>query len=110
VIFWVVYLLTRCSARLLDAADPVGLDYPISPGQCCGLGSSLSDLFGFYMVVRCLLGSLMVLARWEASKDAEFLVLRHLWGSIIRFSGRCLGFRGVVWLSGGDPVLAGQAT
>ena len=92
----------------------------------------------FYLVVRCLLGSLMVLVRWEASKDAEFLVLLHqnavlrrqisrvryqpadrlwlaalsrliLWGSIIGFSGRCLGFRRVVWLSGGDPVLAGQA-
>src|SRR6266516_7265812 len=25
---------------------PVGLDYSIWPGQCCGLGSSLSDLFG----------------------------------------------------------------
>jgi putative transposase len=31
----------------------------------------------FYLVVRCLLGSLMVLARREASKDAELLVLRH---------------------------------
>jgi len=31
----------------------------------------------FYLVVRCLLGGLMVLARREASKDAELLVLRH---------------------------------
>jgi putative transposase len=31
----------------------------------------------FYLVVRCLLGSLMVLARQDASKDAELLVLRH---------------------------------
>jgi putative transposase len=31
----------------------------------------------FYLVVRCLLGSLMVLTRREASKDAELLVLRH---------------------------------
>jgi len=31
----------------------------------------------FYLIVRCLLGSLMVLARREASKDAELLVLRH---------------------------------
>ena len=30
-----------------------------------------------YLVVRCLLGCLMVLARREASKDAELLVLRH---------------------------------
>jgi transposase InsO family protein len=31
----------------------------------------------FYLVVRCLLGSLMVLGRQEASKDAELLVLQH---------------------------------
>ena len=31
----------------------------------------------FYLVVRCLLGSVMVLARREVSKDAELLVLRH---------------------------------
>jgi putative transposase len=30
-----------------------------------------------YLVVRCLLGSLMVLVGREASKDAELLVLRH---------------------------------
>jgi hypothetical protein len=30
-----------------------------------------------YLVVRCLLGCVMVLARGEVSKDAEFLVLRH---------------------------------
>jgi len=30
-----------------------------------------------YLVVRCLLGFLMVLARREVSKDAELLVLRH---------------------------------
>ena len=30
-----------------------------------------------YLVVRCLLGCQMVLARREASKDAELLVLRH---------------------------------
>jgi putative transposase len=32
---------------------------------------------GVYLVVRCLLGCLMVLARREVSKDAELLVLRH---------------------------------
>jgi transposase len=32
---------------------------------------------GVYLLVRCLLGSLMVLARREVSKDAELLVLRH---------------------------------
>jgi len=30
-----------------------------------------------YLVVRCLLGCQMVLARRAASKDAELLVLRH---------------------------------
>ena len=32
---------------------------------------------GVYLVVRCLLGCLMVLARREVSKDAELLVLQH---------------------------------
>ena len=32
---------------------------------------------GVYLLMRCLLGSLMVLARREVSKDAELLVLRH---------------------------------
>ena len=31
----------------------------------------------FYLLARCLLGSLMVLARRQVSKDAELLVLRH---------------------------------
>ena len=31
----------------------------------------------FYLVIRCLLGSLVVLARRKAPKDAELLVLRH---------------------------------
>ena len=30
-----------------------------------------------YLLVRCLIGCLMVLARHEVSKDAELLVLRH---------------------------------
>jgi putative transposase len=30
-----------------------------------------------YQLTRCLLGCLMLLARREASKDAELLVLRH---------------------------------
>ena len=55
----------------------MGLDYSISPGQCCGLGSSLSDPSVFYLVIRRLLGSVVVPARREASKDAELLVLRH---------------------------------
>jgi putative transposase len=32
---------------------------------------------GVYLLVRCLLGCLMVLARGEVSKEAELLVLRH---------------------------------
>jgi len=32
---------------------------------------------GVYLLVRCLLGCVMVLARREVSKDAELLVLRH---------------------------------
>jgi hypothetical protein len=32
---------------------------------------------GVYLLVRCLLGCMMVLARRAASKDAELLVLRH---------------------------------
>lgn len=30
-----------------------------------------------YLLVRCLLGSLSVLARGQVSRDAELLVLRH---------------------------------
>jgi putative transposase len=30
-----------------------------------------------YLLARCLLGCLMVMARHEVSKDAELLVLRH---------------------------------
>ena len=30
-----------------------------------------------YLIVRCLLGYLMMLARHRVSKDAELLVLRH---------------------------------
>jgi hypothetical protein len=63
----------------------VGLDYSISPGQCCGLSSSLSDLSVFYLVVCCLLGSLMVLTRCEVSKDAELLVLRHEKPGVVQF-------------------------
>jgi putative transposase len=31
----------------------------------------------FYLMVRCLLGSLMVLARRQVSRDAELMVVRH---------------------------------
>jgi hypothetical protein len=42
----------------------------------------------FYLVVRCLLGSLMVLARRPVSKDAELLVLRHENTVLRRQTGR----------------------
>jgi hypothetical protein len=64
------------------------LDYSISPGQCCGLGSPLSDLFGLLPGLRCLLGSLIVLARRQVSKDAELLVLRHQHEVLHRQIGR----------------------
>ena len=51
-------------------------DYSIWPGRLAGLTSSLSDLLGGLLTCR-LLDGLMVLARREASKDAELLVLRH---------------------------------
>jgi transposase InsO family protein len=41
-----------------------------------------------YLVVRCLLGCLIVLARREASKDAELLVLRHENAVLRRHTGR----------------------
>ncbi len=41
-----------------------------------------------YLVVRCLLGCLMVLARREVSKDAELLVLRHENAMLRRQIGR----------------------
>ena len=55
----------------------MGLDYWIWPGRTSRLGSSLSDHSVVYLLVRCLLGCLMVLARHQVSKDAELLVLRH---------------------------------
>jgi putative transposase len=64
----------RGSAR---GTDLVGLDYWIWPVRASRLGSSLSDRFGLYLLVRCLLSCLTVLARHQASKDAELLVLRH---------------------------------
>jgi hypothetical protein len=43
---------------------------------------------GTYLLVRCLPGCLMVLARREASKDAELLVLRHQNAVLRRQVGR----------------------
>jgi putative transposase len=53
-----------------------------------------------YMLARCLLGCLMVLARREVSKDAELLVLRHENAVLRRQIGRAryqLGDR--LWLA-----------
>jgi hypothetical protein len=41
-----------------------------------------------YLLVRCLLGCLMVLARQRVSKDAELLVLRHENAVLSRQAGR----------------------
>ena len=42
-----------------------------------GVRSSRVIFSAAYLLVRCLLGCLMVLARRGVSKDAELLVLRH---------------------------------
>jgi putative transposase len=41
-----------------------------------------------YLLARCLLSCLMLLARREASKDAELLVLRHENAVLRRRTGR----------------------
>jgi len=56
-----------CGARLLDLAL-----------AACPVGDHRWVIFSVvYLLVRCLLSCLMVLARREVSKDAELLVLRH---------------------------------
>jgi hypothetical protein len=53
-----------------------------------------------YLLVRCLLGCLMVLARREASNDAELLVLRHENALLRRQIGRvCYQPGDRLWLS-----------
>src|SRR5215472_18413066 len=42
----------------------------------------------FYLLARCMLGCLMVMARHEMSKDAGLLVLRHQNGVLRRQTGR----------------------
>lgn len=66
-----------CGCR--KPTPPVGLDYSISPGRVlAGVGwdHPCVIFWVFYLIVRCLVGSLVVLARRAASKDAE-LLLRH---------------------------------
>jgi hypothetical protein len=56
----------------------VELEYSISLGQgSLVLGSSLSDLLSPPPARRYLLGFLMLRARREVSKNAQFLVPRH---------------------------------
>ncbi len=63
-----------------------------------------------YLIVRCLLGWLMVLARREVSKDAELLVLRHENAVLRRQIGRVryqLADR--LWLSALSRLIPGAA-
>jgi hypothetical protein len=83
---------------------PAGLDYWIWLVQPCGLGSSLSDLFGR------LLGCLMVLVRREVSKDAELLLLRHENGVLRRQIGRVRYQPGDrLWLAALSRLIPGTA-
>ncbi len=62
---------------------------------------------GVYLLVRCLLGCVMVLARREVSKDAELLVLRHENAVLRRHTGRVgyeLGDR--LWLAALSRLVA----
>ena len=55
-----------------------------------------------YLLIRCLLGSLAVLARGRVSKDAELLVLRHENAVLRRQGGRvhyCACRECLLWLS-----------
>ena len=58
-----------------------------------------------YLLVRCLLGCLMVLARREVSKDPELLVLRHENAVLRRQIGRVRYQPGDrLWLAGAVPA------
>jgi hypothetical protein len=68
-------LVEACGARLLDRASERSITGP-------GLGGLSWDhrwmIFSVgYLLARCFLNCLAVLARGEVSKDAELLVLRH---------------------------------
>jgi hypothetical protein len=49
----------------------------------CRVGDHRQAIFSVvYVLARCLLGCLMVVARREVSKDAELLVLRPCYGTL----------------------------
>jgi hypothetical protein len=50
---------------------PCGLDYRVWSGWPAELGSSLSDLLRHFLLTRCVVGCVMVLARREVSEDAQ---------------------------------------
>jgi hypothetical protein len=57
--------------------------------MACRVGDHRWVIFSVvYVLARCLLGCLMVLARREVSKDAELLVLRHENAVLRRQAGR----------------------
>ena len=61
-----------CGARLLDRAGSIGVTWPF-----CRPASSPVIFSVTYLLTRCLLSCLMLLARRDVSKEAELLVLRH---------------------------------
>ena len=64
---------------------------------------------GTYLLVRCLLGCLMVVARREASKDAELLVLRHQNAVLRRLWGSETGHRRLTcWFACGSGPVTGS--
>jgi len=59
-----------------------------------------------YLLVRCLHGSLMVLARRQASKDAELLVLQHQNTVLRRQISRVRSRPGErLWLTAVSPLI-----
>ena len=62
-----------------------------------------------YLLARCLLGCLMVLARREVSKDAELLVLRHE-NAVLAPPGRPDSVRAKICMSCEVPLRASSAS
>ena len=72
---------TSCRARLLDLRSPAWAVF--------ARWDHRRVIFSvLYLLARCLLGCLMVIARHEMSKDAELLVLRHQNAVLRRQAGR----------------------